>query len=79
MTRRRVLREAGPGAATRAFRGKIQRPAGRLSNLFPQAGTRRGLFLKDFNSRHAVRLNPVKGHRLGAQSMLVVVVPFLRN
>lgn len=78
VTRRRVLREAGPGAATRAFRGKIQRPAGRLSNLFPQAGMRRGLLLEDFNSRHAARLNPAKGPRLGAQSMLVVVVPLLR-
>lgn len=61
VTRIRVLGEAGPGAATRAFRGKIQRPAGRLSNLFTQAGARRGLLLKDCNFRHAARLRWEKG------------------
>lgn len=50
VTRRRVLRRAGPAAATRAFRGKIQRPAGRLSNLLPQAEARRGLISEDCNS-----------------------------
>ena len=55
VTRRRVLRGAEPGAATRAFRGKIQRPAGRLSNLLPQAGARRSLPREDCNSRHAAR------------------------
>lgn len=55
VTRRRVLRGAEPGAATRAFRGKIQRPAGRLSNLLPQAGARRSLPREDCNFRHAAR------------------------
>lgn len=40
---------------------------------------RRGLLLEDFNSRHAARLNPAKGSRLGAQGILVVVVPLLKN
>lgn len=79
VTRRRVLREAGPGAATRAFRGKIQRPAGRLSNLFPQAGTRRGLLLKDYNSQHVARLSRAKESGLEAQGLLVVVVPLWKN
>lgn len=78
VTRRRVLREAGPGSATRAFRGKIQRPAGRLSNLFPLVGTRRGLLLEDYNSRHAASLNRAKESQLEAQGMLVVVVPLLK-
>lgn len=75
VTRRRVLRGAGPGAATRAFRGKIQRPAGRLSNLLPQAGAGRGLPREDCNSRHTARRRRAEGPRLGAQSMLVFVVP----
>lgn len=79
MTRRRVLRGAEPGAATRAFRGKIQRPVGRLSNLLPQAGTRRNLPREDCNSRHAARWRRVEGLRLGAQGMLVFVVPLSRN
>lgn len=75
VTRRRILRGAGPGAATRAFRGKIQRPAGRLSNLLPQAGARRDRPSEDCNSRHAGRRRRAEGPRLEAQSMLVFVVP----
>lgn len=79
VTRRRVLREAGLGAATRAFRGKIQRPAGRLSNLFPQAGMRRVLLLEDYNSRLAASLKQAKESRLEGQGMLVVVVPLSKT